>query len=100
MGIRTTILIDNDNVELLKQDPEIGSKIYRAIMEGGDFGTLGSAVEQSYTNSSRLVIIGKGGSFDIEVLATVPTLDDDCEVELIRQAADKFGYRLSKKTTK
>ena len=108
MGYRTTLIINNDNLDLLTSDPDITNKIKTAILGGnnGNLGPLGCVVEQAHANMTKLVVLGHNGSFSIKELSMMNTRcvnveDSDLLIlELLRQAADNLGYKLIKKSTK
>ena len=105
MGYRTTLIINNDNLELLQADPRIGTRLLTAILgyninpTHGNLGPLGCVVEQAHADTVKLVILGKNGSFDMEELAVNPYNPKNLpiEVALLKSAADKLGYYLTKK---
>lgn len=106
MCFRTTIVINNDHLDDLLF-PGIGKDIRDAVLHFGygepgnvSFGPLGDVVEQSHADFTKLAIIGTGGSFDIETLAVGRWDDKDSQLNLLKVAADKLGYKLIKKSVK
>ena len=107
MVYRTTIILNNDFLELLTDDPGIGRKIKNAVSEyrffnNEDFGNLGNVVEQDHADVAKLVIIGENGQFDITELASIAMHpgapnDDSAKLILLAKAADKLGMKLIKK---
>jgi len=106
MGHRTTIIIDNDNLDILLQDQFIGRKICEAIVgynttNEGSFGPLGQVIEQSHADITKLGILGACGQFNfIELSRGGVQLSDplkDITLDLIKGIADELGYRLTKK---
>jgi hypothetical protein len=107
MGFRTTIILNNDLLEDLVTKPNIGKDIHDAVLRFGygepgnvSFGPLGDVVEQSHADFSKLAIIGAGGSFDIDVLAVSCWNDKEAQLDMLKIAADKLGYKLIKKSNK
>ncbi len=102
MGFRTLIEINNDNMELLTQDPQVGGKIKQASLDfycgvgDGEIGNLGQVLDVSHTGITKLMVISP---FDTETLATASWNADNVKFELLSEAADKLGYRLVKKPT-
>ena len=108
MGYRTTIIINNDHIDLLDSDKQIADKIRKAILgynmadHYGNFGNLGHVVEQAHADITKLVIIGKNGRFDVTELASIATThnvpdDGSTELVLLAKAADALGLRLVQK---
>ncbi len=101
MGFRTTIILDNDNLDILYQDQEIGRKIYQQVNgymqhTDGEFGPLGHVVEQAHADVARLAIIK---DFDVHELTSIHwgLTSGDPALELLKQAVDVLGYKLVKK---
>ena len=105
MGFRTTVVFNNDHLELLIQDPNIGRRIYQAVTgygydHDGSLQQLGEVVEQAHADHTKLIILGKGGSFSADVLANSHWNAPDIEMTLLKEAADRLGYKLTKKPIK
>lgn len=105
MGFRTTIILNNDHLELLRTDPGVGNRIYDAacgfgFSNDGDFGNLGQVVEQHHADVVVLGILGAKGTMSFKELSYTYWRDTNPELTLLKEAADKLGYRLIKKSTK
>ena len=108
MGYRTLVIFNNDHLDTLLSDKNIGEKIKNAI-QGFDYredadkiGNLGLVVERDHADVAKLVIIGKNGQFGITELSTLYTTgnapdDGSTELLLLSKAADALGYKLAKK---
>jgi hypothetical protein len=101
MGFRTLVLINNDHDDLLRDDPNVGNRIYEAVSgyqlrHSGDLGRLGQVVEQAHADVVRLAIIGENGLFEVNTIATTYSNNTDQRLELLRTFADQMGYALKK----
>lgn len=101
MSTRSLVMFDHDNLEILIQDPDIGRKLFEAIMgygfsHDGRIGNVGQVVEASDGNVAKLVIIGENGKFDITELAMVHSVFNDSNqaIELLERAAANFEFGL------
>ncbi len=109
MGYNTTALFLNDAIGNLKTDPDIGRKIYEAILvtqrpenqKGVDFSIgnhcNGGMVLPSH-HADQVQIIAAGGNY-MRSLGVIyggwRNMQDT--VELTKKLADSLGYRLVKK---
>ncbi|MGZ8924535.1 MAG: hypothetical protein ACXW2E_01500 [Nitrososphaeraceae archaeon] len=100
---RSILIIDNNALEILSLDLNIGRQIQRAIGEfnpdyRNEIGYLARVLEVGDGNLTKLVILGKNGEFDMTELAELPaSLSEDPTLELLKLAADSLGYELIKK---
>jgi hypothetical protein len=107
MGCRTTIIINNDHLDTLTTDLSIGRQIKDAILgfdfrHDGNIGIVGNVIEQAYADVARLMVIGAGGAFRGDVLASITfvPIEQDPVLMLLKQAADDLGYKLIKKSSR
>lgn len=110
MGYRTVVMLDNDWCDKWSKDPELGAKISQAMNfvhrpdheRGQVMGQYGRVVECVHADTQTLVRLDHYQGFD--VLAQTwrsfgPSTDEDT-LEMLKNAADKLGYRLVKKSVK
>lgn len=98
MGHRTLIMLNNDHLESLKSDQEIGRRIYNAAIGAqDDFGPVGQVVERAHADTVNLAIIGLNGSFSVTSLSTSYWSNPTQILDLVRVAADSLGFKLVKK---
>jgi hypothetical protein len=95
MGFRTLVLINNDHDDLLRDDPNVGNRIYEAV-SGYQLRHSGQVVEQAHADVVRLAIIGENGLFEVNTIATTYSNNTDQRLELLRTFADQMGYALKK----
>lgn len=110
MGFRTVVMLNNDVSDKWSKDPQLGEKIQTAMNYAGrkdDFygsnsrlGNYGRVVECVHADTQTLVRLDHYTGF--EPLAYTyctfgPSTDED-QLRLLKEAADKMGYRLVKKS--
>lgn len=104
MGFRTTIILNNDFIHEIKDMPNFGQLVYDAGCsfhvkeESGSIGNFGEVVDVSHADTVKLGILGPKGTFSFQTLSTSYWSTQDAELSLLREAADKLGYRLVKKS--
>lgn len=101
MGYRTTIILNNDHLELLQTTPSIGKQIHEAVTSYSGYGTtsfgqLGQVVEQSHADISKLILLGPNGSFEMEDLASICGRHKTPLLCMLESAANDIGYTLVK----
>lgn len=112
MGFRTVVMLNNDASNEWSKDPELGAKILQAMSYAGrkdDFygsnsrlGRYGQVVECTHADTQTLVKLDHYTGFEPLAYTTRtfgPSTEDDM-ILLLKQAADKLGYRLAKKKQK
>lgn len=103
MGFRTTIILNNDFMHEIQTAPNFGQLVYEAGVnfyvkeDGGSIGRFGEVVDVSHADTTKLGILGPKGAFSFQTLSTSYWNASDPELGLLREAADKLGYRLVKK---
>ena len=106
MGFNTTVIVRNDALGNIEEDPEFGKNLARAIMHlsvsqgrSVDVSSKGhcnaaSAIETHHAD--RYIASAIGGNTAI-VLGDCGSWQVDDEVDMLRRLADKHGYNLHKK---
>ena len=104
MGFRTVVLLANDLAHEWQNDPELGKKIARDMNyindsnERGTLGSYGRVIECTHADSQTLM--------QIDSLHGTPVAHghwhrgqkpEDATLALLRDMADRLGYRISKK---
>lgn len=109
MGYRTVVMLNNDWAHEWIKDPELGEKISIAMNRvnrdhprSQALGQYGRVVECVHADTQTLARLDHYEGF--EVLSQTwrtfgPSTDEDM-LDLIKEAADKLGYRLVKKSAK
>lgn len=109
MGYRTVVMLNNDWCNEWSKDPELGAKISEAMNYADSFhprnhlnplGQYGRAVECVHADTQTLVKLD-GYTIMTRLACTNrqfgPSTDEDT-LEMLKNAADKLGYRLVKKS--
>ena len=106
MGFRTVVMLSNDKAHEWSHDPELGGLIMReansfSVRDSRVF-SYGSVVECVHADTQTLAVLDAYYGFN--------RLDsshwrrgqsaDEIALDLLKRAADKMGYRLSKKPGK
>lgn len=99
MGYRTVVVLANDDQHNWEQDPELGKKIAKAAANVQRLGfqsfAYGSIVEVQHADCQRLVVLDSyNGTPIAEKYWYHSESQTEIEVTLVRQAAEKLGYRL------
>lgn len=103
MGFRTLVLLHNDLAHEWGHDPELGQKIQRAMnyvhdADKGRIDNYGSVVECTHADNQTL--------FQVDSYHATPVAhsfwsrgetDEQVKLKLLRDMADRLGYRLVKK---
>lgn len=111
MGFNTTVVVHNDALESIKNDPDFGKNLVSAIlaigmrpdkMEDVPAGCHCNAcevIETHHADSAIAVVVG--GNMGIELGHAGRWNDmgneDESKIKMIRTLADQFGYDLRKK---
>lgn len=114
MGDNTTVIFLNDAINALPEDADFGRRLYHAILAVGAFtqsdrrfvrvGNHGGAcavVESHHADQTTLVAVG--GNSATKVFQTFGDRDhhtDEGQERLLRDWADKMGFRLVRKRAK
>ncbi len=112
MGFNSTLVVMNDALDSIKDDKELGEKIYHAVMKlslqqstdincGGHVNAI-TAIESHH--ASRVVSVLVGGNYG-KAIDSVFISDrwenmEQMKFELLKELANNMGYRVSKKPQK
>ena len=102
MGYRTVVVLYNDQAHEWENDPELGKKIARAMSYVNDRDRsdlhYGKVVECTHADTQTLAVLD-GYSFTPVAYGMWQRLDkfDDIVQRLMKAAAEKLGFTLSKK---
>lgn len=109
MGFVTTVVVSNDSVDLIENDPEFGKKLLRAVREvqrGKPVTVAGSHAHVVVLESHHMdqVVPVLVGAQNFEVLDDCQTRwghdHDRVQLDIARNIAAKHGYRLVKQPKK
>lgn len=116
MGYRTVVMLNNDFCTEWKKDPELGKKISEAMnyihpnhprYHLNPLGQYGRVVECVHADTQSLVRLSDYENFE-ELSNKYRTFNykpyheqhESDMLDLLKEAADKLGYRLVKKSAK
>lgn len=111
MGFRTVVMLSNDQAHEWSKDPELGQKIRRAMnfthsedVYGPQSSWIGygRVVECTHADVQTLVRLDHYTGFQPLAYTSRthgPSTEDDA-VRMLKEAAEKLGYRLVKKSSK
>lgn len=110
MGFRTVVVLRNDQANEWEKDPELGRKIFlgaSAKCSSGDdqasdqFFPYGAIVEQVHADLQTLAVLdGYSGRAVAHTHWYRGQTEEAQNLALLKELADKMGYRISKKPTK
>lgn len=111
MGFRTVVMLNNDQTHNWSADPKLGEKIHRAMATGygrptseaSDFG-YGRVVECVHADTQTLAVLDSCRNFmpltHTTCLGKQHPEHPEGTLQLLKDAAAKLGYRLTKKAVK
>jgi len=108
MGFRTVVMLSNDYAHEWENDPELGRKIALAMNYAGRgneralLDSYGEVVQCTHGDTQTLAVLD--GYTMFEVVASKfwnsGETADDVALKLLKEAAERMGYRLAKKPAK
>lgn len=103
MGFRTVVMLSNDYSQQWQDDPELGKKIFSAANNSvrQNLG-YGYVVECVHADTQTLAVLDAYDGFKAIAHSgwCRGQSDEEIALKLLKEAADKLGYRLAKKPTK
>lgn len=112
MGYNSTVIVMNDALGAIKEDPEFGKNLALAIykVQRGDLVDVPASGEYHHCPNAATVIethhadgysvIAAGGNTAINLGIHFPYGGDNKEVNLLKNLADSLGYTVRKKPVK
>lgn len=110
MGFRTVVMLCNDRTSEWENDHELGKKIARAMNYANSrdrsdlaiLGNYGRVVECAHADCQTMAILDGYASFQpLSHKGWVrDESKDDVALKLLKEAAEKLGYRLVKRPAK
>lgn len=100
MGMNTAMIVRNDFLHEIKEDPKFGEKVWTAIAYNGNeqrmpyLGEGFSVLPSSHADYIQVVAIGGNIIRRLGIGGGYRAADED----ILRNLADSMGYRLVKKT--
>lgn len=111
MGFRTVVMLSNDMCHEWSKDPELGHKIQCAMHNThsddaygprSSYIGYGRVVECTHADTQTLVRLDHYTGFEpvAYIGRSHGSSNEEDTVRLLKEAADKLGYRLTKKSAK
>lgn len=109
MGWNTTVVVLNDALDQIKNDPEFGKNLaaacsHRTVTDGpvdvsaGYHGNAASVVETHHADVTKVILVGGNTADDLGSAYLYG--DEPKELRLARAMAEKHGYHLRKNPKK
>lgn len=103
MGHRTVVVLSNDRAHEWKNDPELGNKISTAAAylshNPNYYFPYGEVVEQVHADVQTVAVLdGYGGTAVAHGNWRQNESEEDKNLRLLKEFADKLGYRVVKKS--
>lgn len=110
MGFNTTIVVLNDALEHIARTPDFGKRLRDAILmqyatdEPLDIPVQGYAnpatvIEQHHADTTSVVAVGGNCATILGTTSGWRHGDQKDQIRILKDLADKLGYRISKKPT-
>ncbi|MBX9723569.1 MAG: hypothetical protein K2X81_19350 [Candidatus Obscuribacterales bacterium] len=104
MGFRTVVVLFNDQASEWENDPALGKKISHAMNFAFGRGTdsradigYGRVVECAHADTQTLAVLDSYNMTQIAHASWRPhTLNEEAQLELLKNAAEKLGYKIVK----
>ena len=98
MGYRTVVILENDEQNVWKNDPELGKKISEAQHRNHLF-TGGSVVEVTHADNQTLAILDSYHFYPLASSHWNEHENDihDIKLKMLEKAANELGYTLTRK---
>jgi len=121
MGFNTTVIVLNDALDMIKNDPKFGENLYYAIIglargeqidvparsyapDGtirGSYGCAATAVESHHADDTAVIAVGGNCASELgRFYYTGYHGDDEGKLDILRQLAARMGYRIVKNSAK
>lgn len=108
MGFNSTVIVRNDALGCIKADPEFGKKVADAIgslshikkgidIASGYNANAATVVETHHASNTAIVAVGGNHATVIGWAGDVPHHEEAGQIDILRELAEKLGYRLVKK---
>lgn len=103
MGLNSTIVVFNDQLSSIENDPQFGKKVCDGIMNlcsaKGEPVYIGAAsvIETHHSSSFVPVLVGHNTGYKIKDYCTYINSSEDVGLQLLKDLADHYGYTLRKK---
>lgn len=120
MGYNTAIIVLNDALDMIRDDPTFGKNLHDAVIgrerdprgnrlirdipayssKGGVFCNAASVIESHHADGTTVIAVGGNYGTVLHETYGWKHHETDQQERLVREMADKLGYRLVKKASK
>ena len=107
MGFNSVLVILNDELSEIERDTQFGKKVAEAIAEVyGEKepqrmrGYSSAAVSSQHADYTQVVCVGGNLGSQLGIAFTRLHHEEEGKIKVLKDIADKFGYRLVKKSKK
>lgn len=112
MGYNTTVLVMNDALTQIEEDPEFGKNLAKAIysiyddrasrdIPAGNHCNAATVIESHHADGTAIVAVGQNYGTKIDECFYVGRHDlPEGQLKILKQLASYMGYRLVKKAEK
>jgi hypothetical protein len=107
MGYNTTVIVLNDALTDIANDPEFGHKLARAIsrlsiepnvgVSAGYHAHAATAIETHHADGNAVVVVGGNSASVLGYTLGGTHYREEDKIRILRQLADDLGYSLRKK---
>ena len=108
MGLNSTVIILNDGLHEIQEDKEFGAKVAAAIQKlrpnqaevigSGSHSNVAYVVETHHADNTAIIAVGGNHASNLGVtFKTTHHHKEDVQIDILKQLADRLGYRLVKK---
>ena len=111
MGLNSTVIVMNDALGAIEDDPDFGKNLAQAIkrqvgdhhshvsVRAGNHHNAASVIEQHHANDTAVVAVGGNHASSLGIVAGCDNSHhtDKGKVQVLKRLADQMGYSLHKK---
>jgi len=114
MGWNTTVVVMNDSLDAIRRDSKFGEKLYDACLRihnsegrGINVSATPDGTQAYHVNAATVIeshhadgtaLVAVGGNYGVSLGEFYAPGLEDKDVRLLKQLADKLGYRIVKKS--
>ena len=111
MGWNTSVVLYNDSLHMIRDDPEFGRRLHDAAVQAirgehvdfcthsprGGSASAGMVIETHHADQTALIAVGGNYGNCLGTTWGYSHHEKEQQLEVLRRIADQFGYSLRKK---